>query len=34
MKIGDRLPEVLGYDENGKEVKVGNHAVQIISREP
>ncbi len=30
MKIGDCLPEVLGYDENGKEVKVGDHAAQIL----
>ncbi len=25
MQIGDKVPDVLGYDENGKEIRVSNY---------
>ena len=26
MKIGDKAPEILGVDENGKEIKLSQYA--------
>ena len=30
MNVGDKIPAVLGVDQNGKEIKTKEHAEQIL----